>query len=640
MYRRTLPWLLALLLAFALRFQQLGAQSFWNDEGNSARLSERSIPLILEGTASDIHPPLYYLVLRGWRELVGETEFGLRSFSGFVGLFAVALTMALMRELERERGERRVSSGSGFVLLAGLLTAVSPPLIYYSQEARMYALLAMLSVLSTLLLLRLLRASRYSFTLCQFPLTLPYAFTLAAGLYTHYFFPAVILGHAFYALWRALQPTHQPSNPPTRPLLTQLLPPFLAALLAGLLYLLWLPIFWDKLGGGGAALAWPAFLHAATGWLVVGETLPVAQATMPLLAALLLVGLGVRNGRFPTALPLIMTVTPLAFMAFSGAAQPQYFKFLGVAAPFVALLIAGSGGLGIRVRKEWGQVVLFVGLLGLLLWGNGRSLINLYANPAYARADYRGMAARIVAEAHPNAAVILNAPNQWEVFTYYFTDAARVYPMPRGTPNAAALDAELAQIAAKYDRLYVLFWGDAQRDPQRLVERWLDERAFKATEEWVRDVRFVVYAVPDAPATQMETPTAVAFGPHITLNGYTLRQMAVQPGDIVQVTLFWQTAVPLNQRYKVFLHLVGPDGALLAQRDSEPGGNLKPTTIWQPGEVVADNHGILLSADFPPGRYTLLLGLYDIAEPLARLPVGSPQAANNALPLAEIEVAD
>ena len=75
-----------LLLAAALRFHRLGAQSFWNDEGNSARLSERSLQLIVEGTASDVHPPLYYLLLRGWRELAGESEFGLRSLSAFAGI--------------------------------------------------------------------------------------------------------------------------------------------------------------------------------------------------------------------------------------------------------------------------------------------------------------------------------------------------------------------------------------------------------------------------------------------------------------------------------------------------------------------------------------------------------------------------
>ena len=77
--KRLAPLLLILLLATGLRFHRLAAQSFWNDEGNSARLSERSPRLIVEGTAGDIHPPLYYLLLRGWRALAGDSEFGLRA---------------------------------------------------------------------------------------------------------------------------------------------------------------------------------------------------------------------------------------------------------------------------------------------------------------------------------------------------------------------------------------------------------------------------------------------------------------------------------------------------------------------------------------------------------------------------------
>ena len=90
-----------LLLATGLRFRKLDQQSFWNDEGNSARLSERSLPLIIEGTASDIHPPLYYLILRGWRELLGDSEFGLRSFSAFTGVLTVAAIMAVAQFLYR-----------------------------------------------------------------------------------------------------------------------------------------------------------------------------------------------------------------------------------------------------------------------------------------------------------------------------------------------------------------------------------------------------------------------------------------------------------------------------------------------------------------------------------------------------------
>ena len=130
-----------LLLALGLRFYQLDAQSFWNDEGNSARLSERSLALIVEGTASDIHPPLYYLLLRGWRELLGDSEFGLRSFSAFVGVLTVAGVMAIGLAIWRKKWQ--------VAALAGLLTAVNPALIYYSQETRMYALLAFWGVLST-----------------------------------------------------------------------------------------------------------------------------------------------------------------------------------------------------------------------------------------------------------------------------------------------------------------------------------------------------------------------------------------------------------------------------------------------------------------------------------------------------------
>ena len=100
MSRNTALALLILLLATAVRFHALGRQSFWNDEGNTARLSERSVRLILEGTASDIHPPLYYLILSGWQKLVGTSEFALRSFSAFAGVLTVLFTIQLGRWLD------------------------------------------------------------------------------------------------------------------------------------------------------------------------------------------------------------------------------------------------------------------------------------------------------------------------------------------------------------------------------------------------------------------------------------------------------------------------------------------------------------------------------------------------------------
>jgi hypothetical protein len=262
-----------------------------------------------------------------------------------------------------------------------------------------------------------------------------------------------------------------------------------------------------------------------------------------------------------------------------------------------------------------------VSLLGLFLLGNYSSLHNMYFNPAYGRADYRGIAAQIEAEGYEDAAVILNAANQWEVFTYYYEDVEAVYPLPRGFPDAAEIEGELAEITGRYGRLYAIFWGEGERDPERLVERWLDANTFKSREEWVGDVRFVTYAVPDEPPGEMETAVNVSFGESITLLGYTIQPDPVRPGDIVQVALFWKTADPLDTRYKVFLHLIGADGRLWSQRDSEPGGNLALTTTWVPGEMVQDNHGLLVPVDAPTGQYTVLLGLYDIGDPDGRLPV-------------------
>lgn len=610
-------WLLVglLLLAAALRFHRLGVQSFWNDEGNSARLSERSLALIVEGTASDVHPPLYYVLLRGWRELAGDSEFGLRAFSAFAGILTVAATVALAR-----RWWRAPEATAG----ATLFVAISPPLIYYSQEARMYELLALLAALSTLLLMALLpalgkagqaRAGRTA------ALALLYLLVVAAGLYTHYIFPAVLALHGLIALaffwsigWK----------------------PFVrwaaVAALAVALYLPWVPIFLRQTGGRpGNEIGLLAFAEETVRWLMMGPAAGerVAQWVLPgiVLAATLALWPG-RARAWPRrgGMALAGVLLPILLIWLVQATRPAFYKFLVVAVPFLALLWGGGLALllqGMRGRWRLPSVLLALALVSLLVGGSGLALARFYYEPAYARADYRAMAGRIATADHPDAGIILNAANQWEVFTYYHREGAPVYPIPRGLPDAAAIAAELETIAAGHERLYAIFWGEAERDPERLVERWLDANAFKATDEWVSDVRFVVYAVPQEPAATLETTAGVQLGDAITLLGYTLRGEEIAPGDIVQVTLFWETAQVLPERYKVFLHLVDEAGVPVAQRDSEPGGGLALTTTWLPGEEVVDNHGVLVPLGLAPGEYRLLLGLYELAEPGRRLPLPS-----------------
>jgi hypothetical protein len=632
-------------LATALRFHRLEVQSFWNDEGNSARLSERPVALIVEGTASDIHPPLYYLMLRGWRELLGESEFGLRAMSAFLGVGLVAVTYGLSRRILDHRREM-------LAILAAIFVAINPALIYYSQEARMYELMAFLAALSTLLLIALLQKRRR-----RAVIALGYTACVAAGLYTHYFFPVVLVVQFLIVVIMVLPALLRRSESWKTPRIQAGLIWLGAIVVAMLIYAPWLPIFWRQAGGRESARGLILTFFADSNlWLSFGSTLALVDALFPLMAFGILLLLGLlalwnrpRRAILISAL-LLGILVPLLLMWAVGTTQPSFYKFMLMAIPPLSLLAAlgiwlGWQEIGSKAFNLFRKLLVIL-LVATVVWGAGRSLWNMYYDPAYARADYRAMAERIAVEAHPNAGVILNAANQWEVFTYYHQEegpealspSAPVYPIPRSYPDPAAIDAELSEITTQHDRIYALFWGEAERDPERLVERWLDENAFKAGEEWVGDVRFVTYAVPAEPIDEMETSRDVLFGQQIMLSGYSLLSEELIPGEIVQLTLFWQTDAQVDQRYKVFLHLVDENGQIVAQRDSEPGGGLALTNTWRPGEIVKDNHGLLVPAATDPGRYTLLLGLYDISDPTIRLPIETADGLVDALPLAVISV--
>lgn len=508
--------------------------------------------------------------------------------------------------------------------IAALLAAVSPVLVYYSQETRMYALLALLAALSAWALVNWLTGRSG----CRSWLwAIAYSLFLAAGLYTHYFFPAVIAAQGFVVvLWLfAPRPANQADQ---RDRLRRALTWVGLAAVAAVFYLPWLPIFLRQIGGrAGAAVELLPFLRESGRWLILGSTVAPGEVAWAAVAAFLLFVIGAAFSGRRSVAALTLATVPLALMAVVGATDPAFFKFALVVVPFLAVVMGLAwgptvGGRWFVVRAL--SLILAPALTVAVLAGSLASLGNLFTDPAFARADYRGMAARITAEGHPNAGIILNAPNQWEAFTYYHRDGAPVYPLPRGQPDPAIVEPELGRIAATHDRLYVLYWGEQQRDPAKVIERWLDAHTFKASEEWVGDVRFAVYSVPRE-TTAAPTASGAQFvgleGEWITLHEYTVWPTTARSGDVIQVRLVWSAEATPGRPYKVFLHLRDAAGTVVAQRDSEPGGGSQPTTGWQPGERIVDNHGILLPVDLPPGEYELWMGLYDAFDPAVRLPV-------------------
>ena len=165
-----------------------------------------------------------------------------------------------------------------------------------------------------------------------------------------------------------------------------------------------------------------------------------------------------------------------------------------------------------------------------------------------------------------------------------------------------------------------MFWGEAERDPNRVVETTLDSQAFEAADQWYGDVRLVRYSTPKPMSIEHELNAL--FGDSITLESYALSSDVVAPGDVLQLRLDWRTDAPLAKRYKVFVQLLDSEGQLVAQRDSEPGGGLALTTTWPVDGAITDNHALIIPNDLPPAHYALIIGLYDSDDPQQRLKTG------------------
>ncbi len=166
--------------AAALRFWGIGKQGFWYDEATTAWLL-RAGPARMLATLprTESTPPLYYLVGWVWTRAFSDNEVGLRSLSALAGVACVPVTFLAARSLAGRRA----------AVFAGLLVAVSPLLVWYSQEARSYSLYALASAVSLWLFARA-RAHTSG------PRLAAWGVSAAGALCIHYFALFVVLPEA------------------------------------------------------------------------------------------------------------------------------------------------------------------------------------------------------------------------------------------------------------------------------------------------------------------------------------------------------------------------------------------------------------------------------------------------------------
>jgi hypothetical protein len=248
-----------------------------------------------------------------------------------------------------------------------------------------------------------------------------------------------------------------------------------------------------------------------------------------------------------------------------------------------------------------------------IAWASFGSVLMRYFNdPAVARDDYRSMSHFIVATSQPNDAILLDAPGQSEVFGYYYNGDLPVFPLPRQRPlDPAETEVDLAALL-DHDKIYALYWATDEADPQGFIEHWLDQRGYKTLDQWHGNARLAVYEMPERrPADEVVDALDARLGDRITLEGYQGWNLNPAAGEVTQVQLAWKADQTPERNYKVFLQLLDARDQVIAQRDAQPAGESRPTTTWQPGETIFDNHGVLIPPGTPPGSYRRIVGMYD-----------------------------
>jgi 4-amino-4-deoxy-L-arabinose transferase-like glycosyltransferase len=144
----------------------------------------------------------------------------------------------------------------------------------------------------------------------------------------------------------------------------------------------------------------------------------------------------------------------------------------------------------------------------------------------------------------------------------------------------------------------------------------------------------------EAPALGL--PLEAQFGEVVALLGADVSdELTAAPGQPLAFDLVWQAQATPRADLVRFVHLLGPDGQLVAQQDTTPCQGGCPSSSWLPGEILVDRVELALPADLPPGSYTLAVGWYDAAAPAQRLAAvdaaGQP-LADNVLLLSELAV--
>jgi hypothetical protein len=430
--------------ALALHLVNLDAAPLWYDEVISAEWIRLPWAAMVQSAAADKHPPLYFLLLKAWTLLAGDSPWSLRLPSVLAVLVAVPALAAAAAHLKGRTAAR----------WAAWLTACSPFLLEHGQEARMYAIAIALGSLQLLLVARLVRgaAPRLGMTFV--------AVTIAA-LATHYY-----MGLSFAGLVLGLVLVRVPPRQWDREVLAAGVGALAAAIAAAMLAshvaaatydtgVLALPGALWGLVGGYTLLPTSGELHAH-GVRAALPFLPLAVAAAVPVGALVVGGAVALDRPARRLLLALLAVTvggPLLLQLMLGVGlHPRYFA--AAFPPLIALLAVGATARAGRVAA------------GLVLVVMGIGAARHFALPEYGREDVRGATAWLATRVPRDAALTVTSAEMADLARFYWPERrVELYPPRRVVVQRSDAAAWAAGLPAEGPRTFYVIGREWLSDP-------------------------------------------------------------------------------------------------------------------------------------------------------------------------------
>ena len=461
---------LIIILGLILRLININ-QSLWLDETVQAITSKGTFLNLFVELQGDFHPPLYHLLMWGWAHLFGNGEIAMRIPSVLFGTATIWVVYLIAKNLFPQKLSI-IHYPLSIPGIASLFLATAPFHVYYSQEARTYAMTAFFATLSTYWLLRLMSQQKLSFKIA-------YIFSTALLLYSDYYGLFVFLAQVIAILIIL------------RKKITKFLFPWLGVVV---LFLPCLPLLWIQLKTGSQATAflpeWGrlvnlsflkvlplTFIKFSIGRITIfNKTFYAFVSAFLLIVYGLILLKGFLKGRkffIDTCrwVILLWFLIPVVVAWLLSFFIPNYqpFRLLLVLPAFYLLLALGISGISsIKIRTMASAFIILVNLISLGVY---------FKNPFFHREDWRGAVNFIEENGGEKTIVLLPSYTSHWPYTYYSQGKVKLIGVGQEIKPVSEKDLEESNLSSSTTIYYIYYLADVF-DPQGLVISWLEKEKF------------------------------------------------------------------------------------------------------------------------------------------------------------------